>query len=135
MEHDQYVLVDGSSHLGDIIFNYGLKKVKDARVRNHQRKVNETYSFIDMARGYHRFAGAWRYYLFGYKSNIYIECKNLKGIFRNLDLSWSHHRCNLLSDWSKVTSTAKLEINRAHLGTRGTARLIKSYVRRLKSYV
>ena len=42
MEHDQYVLVDGSSHLGDIIFNYGLKKVKDARVGNHQRKVNET---------------------------------------------------------------------------------------------
>ena len=42
MEHDQYVLVNGSSHLGDVIFNDGLKKVKDARVGNHQRKMNET---------------------------------------------------------------------------------------------
>ena len=42
MEHDQYVLVDGSSRLGYVIFNDGLKKVKDARVGNHQRKVNET---------------------------------------------------------------------------------------------
>ena len=58
MEHDQYVLVNGSSHLGDVIFNDGLKNVKDARVGNHQRKVSETYSFIDMTRGYHRFAGA-----------------------------------------------------------------------------
>ena len=42
MEHDQYVLVDGSSHLGGVIYNYGLKKVKDVRVGNHQRKGNET---------------------------------------------------------------------------------------------
>jgi len=42
MEHDQYVLVDGSSHLGDVIFKDGLKEVKDTRVGNHRRKVNET---------------------------------------------------------------------------------------------
>ena len=43
MEHDQYVLVDGSSHPGDVIFKDGHnKKVKDARVGNHQMKVNET---------------------------------------------------------------------------------------------
>jgi len=41
-EPDQYVLIDGSSHPGDVIFNDGLKKVKDARVGNHQRKVSET---------------------------------------------------------------------------------------------
>ena len=58
MEHDQYVLVDGSSHLGDVIFKDGLKEVKDTRVGNHRRKVNETQSFMDMARGYHRFVGA-----------------------------------------------------------------------------
>jgi len=34
--------VCSSCHLGDVIFNDGLKKVQDARVGNHQRKVNET---------------------------------------------------------------------------------------------